>query len=234
MFGLGDDLARAPFRGIGAAREEISDAPARLHRQTPDFLGLVGHRLNWIARQLHYVTKCSGRLLEVGTALRESHGREGAAMRQAAAAAEYRASCARGALPSPTQPRRPPSPYEEPVHHRLPDEYDILYRVGKRSIAFMREKKPVSSCPDDLAALGVMRLGLSALASLARPMHGRPPLLDRWCRGEDSGLAEIFTERANEVEKELHALAVRRSKKVNRDTCRWARAASQAIAHRVT
>ncbi len=235
VFGLDDDLARAPYRGIGAARDEISDAPARVHRHTPDFLGLVGHRLNWIARQLQYVARHSGQLVDVGTALRERYGREGAAMRQAAAAAEYRASCSRGSPPTPSQSRRPQfPPRDDPLHHRLPEEYDILYRVGKRAIAFMREKKPVSSCPEDLAALGVMRLGLSALASLARPTHGRPPLVDRWCRGEDRGLTALFTERANEVEKELHALSVRRSTKVNRDTCRWARSASQAVAHRAT
>ncbi len=86
IFGIhGYDDAHA-YCGIGLPRHEVEMAPARTFRHTPDPQGLLGHRLNWTIRQLHFASSHAPALITFGQAMVTRLGYPGAALRQAARA----------------------------------------------------------------------------------------------------------------------------------------------------
>ncbi len=70
LFDLDDDDDGAAFMGIGEGVQEIIEPSTRRFKDVPNRWGLVGHRLAWTSRGLHY-------LIRHGPALREDgHGEQ--------------------------------------------------------------------------------------------------------------------------------------------------------------
>ncbi len=220
-------------------REEVVGAPARSFRNTPDSQGILGHRLNWAVRNLHFVVVHAPSLLRHGHWMVEQFGPEGAARRQAGRARDA-AGAGNGRV------------HDDVTHvgcscnvegggargidgrHRLPWQYDVAMRVGCRAAAFLREGRPLSDRAEDSDAQRELNRGLRVLASLARASRNRPPLLDRWCRGEGEHNLDAVVATRDQLEMVLHELAARRSARCQREMRRWAQTASLAVAHRAT
>ncbi len=229
---------RIAYTGIGLRREEVIAAPARSFRNTPDSQGILGHRLNWVVRQLHFIATHAGALINHGQVMVNRYGREGAARRQAgraSVAARLRLSAA----PLRTTAGRPPHPPRGPQHghsdpHELPWQYEVAIRIGHRAAAFLREKRPLSDRVEDVEVQRDLNAGLRLLAALSRASRGRPPMLDRWCRGEAEHNIDAVVDMRERLERQLHDLAARRATRSLRETRRWAQHASAAVAHKVT
>ncbi len=233
LLGLFGKLAkedRAKFTGIGMKRKEIAATPSRSFRDVPDAVGIIGHRLNWTIRQLHFVVTHGPSLVRHGEAMVATFGREGAARRQAG-----RARDAARRRTSPTSTTG--ASLGDHLQHRddpLPWQYDVAWRVACRAAAFLREVRPLSERPEDAEALRECNAGLRRIAALARASRGWPPLLDRWCRGDAAHNLEAFVDLRDRLERQYHQLVARRTSRRVRDCRRWAQQASLAIAHRVT
>ncbi len=103
-----------------------------------------------------------------------------------------------------------------------------------RATAFLREKRALSNRPEDMQTQRAVHSGLRLLASLSRAVRNRPPLIDRWCRGEGAHNVAAVIDMRDRLELELLELVGRGSRRTAQDNRRWARLASLAIAHRVT
>ncbi len=239
VFGRYADEDRAIYRGIGLQREEVLGAPARTFRHTPDSQGLLGHRLNWAVRQLHFVSSHAADLLNYGHRMVATFGYEGASRRQAG-----RARDAAHARRRPTLgPRhdggalahsRPGRQLGDDDLDQLPWQYDAAMRIGCRAAAFMKEKRPLSDRAEDSEAQRELHRGLRRLAAISRASRNRPPIIDRWCRGDAACNVEAVRDMRDKLEIQLHDLAARRAARSHRETRRWAQLASLAISHRVT
>ncbi len=226
-------------QGMGMQREEIIGAPARSFRNTPDSQGILGHRLNWAVRQLHFVAAHAHCLLRHGRSMVEQFGPVGAARRQAGRARDAARARSRNSdigtadLHAHRRDRGVHTPEIDGCSQR-PWQYDAAMRIGYRAAAFLRERRPLSSRVEDAETQRDLNRGLRLLASLTRASRGRPPLLDRWCRGEGEPNLEAVEATRDELESALHDLASRRATRRLRESRRWAQTASLAIAHKVT
>ncbi len=230
VFGCGDEDVAGPYLGIGAPRHVVENTAERMFRHTPDWQGLVGHRLAWTSRHLHMVSRHAQVLQAHGKAAVQQHGMGGAAFKQARAAAAVR-KAASGVT------RTSRAGYvgdAAAASHGLPGDYMVLRRIGLRAAALCHEKSPLLEEPEDKEYLIIMRMGLKRLAALARAVHGRVPLIDHWSRGGTGDDINQFAEMGKEVEAAAQGLAARRGNQQLKAAKRWAASATSRVAHRVT
>ncbi len=226
VFGLDCEEDRVPYRGLGQERRSSYAVAERRHRHTPDWQGVLGHRLAWAARQLHDVGQQAAMLCEYGGAMVEVHGRAGAARRQSRASRAVRdaASC-KGQADVDIQTA---------ASHGLPWQYVIIKRIGLRAAALLRHKKREKMNAEDGAAAKDLQDALRLLASTARTSHGTLPLIDLWSRGDGrSWLAKLCAQRTLTDETHME-FARRRYAHRLKETRHWASTAAYKIAHKVT
>ncbi len=225
-FGLLDDDLAAPFRGIGREREELQQRAERQFRHTPDWQGRLGQHLAWTARQLHYTAQHALCLKVYGQLMVDVHGEKVVRRRQADAARRVRDAGSQ---------KRMGADMDAALESGLPWQYIVLRRIGLRAGALLAIKdRRYDGDVEDSMAKEALREGLKLLAELARSRHGKPPLVDQWCFGKGDGWMTKAAEFQKRLDAVHHAFAQRRNVQRQRETRKWAAAASYSVAHKIT
>ncbi len=224
VFGISDQKQIEQFSGIGAPRKEVWVKGCSRYADTPDELGLLGHRLAWAARSLHSAVSHATPILLYGIGMALRFGRAGAWLKHA----RWKRDVLEGNAPWPTKAE------QDDRLGQTPWQYEVLYRVGCRASAFLREKRWPSDRTDEAPFVRALLEALRLLANLSRATRQKDATLDLWCRGDGYRVIAELVEMRRHIDDTYMQLAAKRRRRNLLATGRWARQASTAAAHKAT